>query len=152
MAKAPTDKTPHLRVVSDSTKKRAPAKTGGGTGGGGKGGRPPHQVTAASRGLVAALKGTGFTDQGVANAMGLSLNTLKVHYPDDLAQGKERAQAKVAATLFQIATTPTHPRCVTAAIFIAKAQMGWRDHSPEADTAEDGDAAFTIGIGEKRGA
>lgn len=148
MAKAPTGKTPHLRVVSDSSKKRAASKTGGG----GKGGRPPHQPTVASRGLVAALKGTGFTDQGVANAMGLSLNTLKAHYADDLAQGKERAQAKVAATLFQIATTPTHPRCVTAAIFIAKAQMGWRDVAAEDDPGDDEEPAFTIGIGEKRGA
>ncbi|CAB5220275.1 hypothetical protein UFOVP233_35 [uncultured Caudovirales phage] len=150
MARIPKTPPTHLRVVSDTTKKRAPAKTGGGPGGG-KGGRPPHAPTPQTRSLVCALKGTGFTDAAVANAMEMSLNTLKAHYAMELAQGRERAHAKIAATLFQIATDKNHPRCVTSAIFLAKAQMGWRDVPMEDDDTE-GDMVFSIGIGEKRGA
>lgn len=156
MADETKPKAPHLRVVSDSAKKpssrakgaKATDKTGGG-----KGGRPPHAPTAQTRALVSVCKAIGYTDEQIAATVEISLNTLKLHYKDELATGAAKVNAKVAANLFTTAVSPTHPKAITAAIFWAKARMGWTDKTPEGDEGDDeAPVEFTIGIGDKRGA
>lgn len=151
MAKTPT-KAPHLRVVTGSPEKKTPArKKNGGGDDGNKGGRPPHEPTEATRTIVNVLRAAGFAQEAIADVIGMSVTTLKVHYGEELRTGVHKANAKIAASLFQIATNPAHPRCVTAAIFWAKNRMGWKDVN---DGDGDGDEVptITIGIGEKRGA
>lgn len=156
--KKPTE-PPHLRVVADSTKKTkapaspdAPKKKPHGVGGrGGNGG--PHVPTDQTRALVSLCKAMGYTEAQTAATMGISVNTLKAHYREELDIGDLKVNAKVAANLFSIATSPTHPKAITAAIFWAKAKMGWTDKTPEAEEGDDEEPVeFTIGIGEKRGA
>ena len=150
--KKPTD-PPHLRVVSDSNKRptkaatpKAPAKSAVGQG-------RTHQPTDQTRALVSLCKAMGYTEDQTAKTLGIALNTLKAHYREELDIGDLKANAKVAANLFTIATSATHPKAITAAIFWAKAKMGWSDKSPELDEGDDeAPVEFTIGIGEKRGA
>ena len=56
----------------------------------------------------------------------------------EFAVGKAKANAKVAKSLFQKATG-TGPSAVTAAIFWAKTQMGWRKQSPQDGQAREPD-------------
>jgi hypothetical protein len=152
MAKKPTD-PPHLRVVSDSNKRptkgaapKAPAKSAVGQG-------RTHHPTDQTRSLVSLCKAMGYTEDQTAKTVGIAVNTLKAHYREELDTGDLKANAKVAANLFTMATSPTHPKAVTAAIFWAKSKMGWTDKASETEDPENEEPVeFTIGIGEKRGA
>lgn len=158
MAKKPTD-PPVLRVVSDSTKKgrapakpAAPVKTGGGKGGGSN----AHVPTDQTRALVSLCKAMGYTEAQTAATLNVAVNTLKAHYREELDIGDLKVNAKVAANLYMIATSPTHPKAVTAAIFWTKAKMGWSDKAGDTDEGDEGEEpvqfSIVIGIGEKRGA
>lgn len=152
MAKKPTD-PPHLRVVSDSNKRskpttpKTPVKSAVGQG-------RTHQPTDQTRSLVSLCKAMGYTEDQTAKTVGIALNTLKAHYREELDTGDLKANAKVAANLFTMATSPTHPKAVTAAIFWAKSKMGWSDKTAEGEEGDEDEAPvqFTIGIGDKRGA
>jgi hypothetical protein len=146
--------TPHLRVVTGGSKKPpSRAKATAKAGDGGKGGRPPHQPSPQTKALVSVCKAIGYTDEQIAATVEISPTTLKLHYKEELETGAAKVNAKVAANLFATAVSTTHPKAITAAIFWAKARMGWSDKTPEAEEGDDETPVeFTIGIGEKRGA
>lgn len=70
--------------------------------------RPEHKPTAASKRQVAAAAGGGMRQEDIANALGISVPTLRKHYDNELSAGaaKERmavlqkvlAQAKKGST------------------------------------------------------
>lgn len=150
MAKPPT-KPPHLRVVTDSDKRTASANGAKAPAKGGGGGKNAHQPTAQLRALVSVCKASGYTDEQVAETVGISVNTLKAHYRDELANGALKINAKIAANLAVIASSPTHPRAVTAAIYWTKARMGWADVQADDTDGDEEAVEFSICIGEKRG-
>ena len=63
-------------------------------------GRPPHEPTPALRRLVEHHAATGTLHRQIAKLLGLSLNTLKKHYREELDLGLARANAVVSGTLF----------------------------------------------------
>jgi hypothetical protein len=168
MAKGPTKppgeptKAPHLRVVSDTSKKAKPrrstktAAASASDGAKSRIGRPPHQPTDATRSLVRLGLAAGMTHEQVSKAIGvLGVNSFKKHYAAEIEDGGAVANLKVAATLFSIATDKNHPKSVTAGIFWMKNRMGFNADSQRRDDSDDdegSDVEFTIGIGEKRGA
>ncbi|CAB4122778.1 hypothetical protein UFOVP32_67 [uncultured Caudovirales phage] len=139
MAKAKT--VVPLRVVSTDPKK----------GGKGPGGRPPHQPTLQTRKLVELAKGIGYTDEQIARSVGIAVKTLTIHYAEELSAGGEKINLAIAGNLASIASSSTHPRAVTAAIYWTKARMGWAD-AHEEDDSDEAPMEFSIRIGEKRDA
>lgn len=102
--------------------------------------------------LVSLGKGVGYTDAQIARTIGIDVKTLKVHYSPELEAGAEKINLRIAANLASIASSATHPRAVTAAIYWTKARMGWADVKDGEDDPDEDGVEFTIGIGEKRGA
>ncbi len=91
-----------------------------------KGGRPPHEPNEKTRSQVKTLAAMGIEVPDIVKVIGLSAPTLRKHYKHELQTGKIEANAKVAGTLYKLATDATKPN-VTAAIFWLKTQAGWRE-------------------------
>ena len=139
--KAKDSKTPGKpeNVVAFATKKR------GGTPGN------AHQPTNESRQLVQAYCWSGLTQERIASHLGISVPTLTKHYRDELDHGKEKMLAKVASTIFGIATqTRDLKASLTASIFILKTQGGWRENAEQnTDDGKDREVVVSLNIGDK---
>ena len=86
-------------------------------------GRPPHEPTPALRRLVEHHAATGTLHRQIAKLLGLSLNTLKKPYREELDLWLARANAVVSGTLFSAAKNGN----VVACIFWMKTRAGWRE-------------------------
>lgn len=59
--------------------------------------------------------------------LGISHLTLRRKFRAELDVGHIEAGAKVAATLFAMATDPKHPRAAICAMFYLKCRAGWKE-------------------------
>jgi hypothetical protein len=80
--------------------------------------------TEEDRRLVRAMSGFGIPQEQIATHLEMDAKTLRKHFRQDLDRGMVEATAKVAQSLFQMATTGKN---VAAAIFWMKARAGWRE-------------------------
>jgi 5,10-methylene-tetrahydrofolate dehydrogenase/methenyl tetrahydrofolate cyclohydrolase len=80
--------------------------------------------TDEQRRTVRALSGYGVPQEGIAIHIGIDAKTLRKHFRQDLDRGSVEATAKVAQSLFHLATVDKN---VAAAIFWMKARAGWRE-------------------------
>ena len=80
--------------------------------------------TEEQRRLVRAFAGFGIPQEDIARHVGCEPKMLRRHFRDELDLGAIEATAKVAQSLFQMATTGKN---VAAAIFWMKARAGWRE-------------------------
>jgi hypothetical protein len=92
------------------------------------GGRPPYEPTEKDRKFVEAMVACGFRREAIATVVGVSHVTLKKHFDEVLRKAKIQADAKVAGTLFQMATSGQH---VAATIFWMKTQLHWKEQPSE---------------------
>ncbi len=76
------------------------------------------------RRIVKGMAGLGVPHDGIAVLLEIDPKTLRKHFTTDLERGSVEATAKVAQSLFQMATTG---QSVAAAIFWMKARAGWRE-------------------------
>ena len=83
----------------------------------------PHKPTAEARSSVAALASFGVTSNAIAAHLGISQPTLRKYYRPELDTGAVAANAKVAGTLYKLATSGN----VTAAIFWLKCRARWHE-------------------------
>lgn len=91
-----------------------------------KPGAPAHVPTEDLRKQVEGLAGLGTPHEHIAVMIGLSDDkTLREHYAHELKLGKAKANAKVSNVLFSEAIKGN----MTAAIFWAKSQAGFREKS-----------------------
>jgi hypothetical protein len=88
------------------------------------------------RRTVRALSGYGVPQEGIAIHIGIDAKTLRKHFRDELDRGSVEATAKVAQTLFHLATVEKN---VAAVIFWMKARAGWREKSQVELSGPDGD-------------
>jgi hypothetical protein len=91
-----------------------------------KGGRPPYQPTQKARLQVEMLSGMGVPDYDIAKVMGISGPTLRKYFAEELDVGHVKATAKVAESLFKMATSGDKAS-VAAAIFWLKCRAGWKE-------------------------
>ena len=84
----------------------------------------PYSATEENRRLVKAMAGYGVPHEGIATLLEIDPKTLRRHYRKELDRGSVEATAKVAQSLFQMATVE---KSVAAAIFWMKARAGWRE-------------------------
>lgn len=89
-------------------------------------GRPPFQPTDDQRRIVNVMAAGGFQQSAIAHAIGISENTLRKYFADEIAAGGSKAHAAVVANLFKQATKDD-PRSTAAAIFWTKTRLGWKD-------------------------
>ena len=83
-----------------------------------------HSPSDEERRTVKALSGYGVPQEDIAIHMDVDAKTLRKHYRRELDRGTIEANAKVAQTLFTMATVDKN---VAAAIFWMKARAGWRE-------------------------
>lgn len=98
---------------------------------------PPFAPTDEQRKNVEAMSGYGVPQDDIACILDIDTKTLRKHFRRELDQGMAKANAKIGQTLFNQAVGGNVP----AAIFWAKARMGWREKQ-EADA----DVGVTITV------
>jgi hypothetical protein len=100
-----------------------------------------HSPTEEERRTVTALSGYGVPQEDVAIHMDRDAKTLRKHYRRELDRGTIEANAKVAQTLFTMATVDKN---VAAAIFWMKARGGWREKPLPDEEAKDDKTTVVI--------
>ncbi len=93
--------------------------------------RHPDTNLAAS---VATMALAGFTQKQITDALRISAETLHEHYKYELENGRVNTMAQVVGSLAQRAIAGSD----TAAIFLAKARLGWSDRQSVELTGKDG--------------
>ena len=86
--------------------------------------------TDEQRRTVKALSGYGVPQEGIA----IDVKTLRGYFQDELDRGSVEATAKVAQTLFHLATVEKN---VASVIFWMKARAGWREKQEVVVSTED---------------
>jgi hypothetical protein len=82
------------------------------------------EPTPDQRRTVKTMAGFGIPHTDIAPFIGIDTKTLRKHFREELDRGMTEANAKVAQSLFQMATQGKN---VAAAIFWMKARAGWRE-------------------------
>jgi hypothetical protein len=90
-------------------------------------GRPAFAPSDDQRRQVKALAAYGVPQDDIATVLAIDAKTLRKHFWVELQTGAIEANAKVAQSLFQRATTEKGSAGVTAAIFWLKVRAGWRE-------------------------
>ncbi|MGE4048655.1 MAG: hypothetical protein AB7F35_27630 [Acetobacteraceae bacterium] len=89
--------------------------------------------TDEQRRMVRAFAGFGVPQPDIATHLGIDPKTLRRNFREELDRGLIEANAKVAQSLFRMATEGNN---VAAAIFWMKARGRWREvHMDQPDTA-----------------
>lgn len=96
-------------------------------------GRPAFAPTAEQRRQVKAMAAYGVPHDDIATVLGIDPKTLRKHFWVELQTGGIEANAKVAQSLFQRATTEKGSAGVTAAIFWLRVRAGWKEAHAEAE-------------------
>src|ERR1700681_2214160 len=93
------------------------------------------EPTEDQRRTVKALSGYGVPQNGIAIHIAVDAKTLRKHFRNELDRGSVEATAKVAQTLFHLATVEKN---VASVIFWMKARAGWRETVRQENTGADG--------------
>lgn len=88
-----------------------------------------HKPTAKTRDLVKSMAGCGVGQAYIADIVGISQPTLRLHYRKEIDLGAEHANFQIANKLFNTAITGTGRESITAMIFWLKARANWRDNN-----------------------
>lgn len=100
------------------------------------------EPTAENRRLVRGMAAVSVPQEDIATLLEIDPKTLRRHFRAELDRGSIEATAKVAQSLFQMATQGKN---VAAAIFWMKARAGWREKPVETgDNEEDGKQIVVI--------
>jgi hypothetical protein len=83
---------------------------------------------------IATMSLAGFTVRQVCEALRISPETLSEHYDFEMKQGRTNMMTQVVQSLAQRAISGSD----TAAIFLAKARLGWSDRNAIELTGKDG--------------
>jgi hypothetical protein len=87
--------------------------------------RPKLKPTKEKRTIVRSLAAYGFRHETIARAIGIrSPKSLRKHYREELDRGQLEANAKVAQTAFQMASSGQHP---VMTIYWLKCRAGWKE-------------------------
>jgi len=97
-------------------------------------GRPAYLVTADTRAEVYNLSIVGTRYEDIALVMGMSNDTLKKHYKNELEKGRIEANAAVAGTLYEKAKQGD----TSSMIFWLKTRAQWSEKNTTELTGEGG--------------
>ena len=77
-----------------------------------------HVPTAKSRKGVMYGTGLGLSQQAIADIIGISLDTLRTHYDEELKCARQTMMADIQANLYNVARDPKHKNSVQAGMFL----------------------------------
>ena len=100
-----------------------------------KGGRPAHAPTAETRRQVEAMAMRFLSRESIAAILGVSADTLRKHYVDELALGDAKAEMHVCDGLHRLAQKGN----AAALIFLAKVRLGWSEKLRHEHSGPEGD-------------
>ena len=100
----------------------------------------PFAPTDEQRKTVRVMSGFGIPQAEIATLLDIDPKTLRLHFRRELDRGSVEATAKVAQTLFQMASSGHN---TAASIFWMKARAGWREKHEVQVTAVRSLAEFT---------
>ena len=89
------------------------------------------------------MVGFGLTQEQISKIVGISENTLKKYFQDELDNGVSRINSAVAQNLFSIATSK-EPGSVAAAIFWMKTRGRWRETNHHVHSGDDKEPPIKI--------
>jgi len=112
-------------------------------------GRPFHVPTPETRAKVEALAGFGAPEVYIYGEIGISQNTLRKHYREEMDKGVTKANMQVVQSLFKKAIG-NDQGSVAAAIFWAKTRLGWKETSAHEHAGPNGGAIPVIQTIERR--
>jgi len=101
-----------------------------------RGGSKPWQPTAKQRASITKMSSLGVPVDDIADAIGVSDDTLRKHCMPDLKRGRLEANMAVAQSLFERATDPEAPPA--SAIWWSKSRMGWKETTTVENVGEGG--------------
>jgi hypothetical protein len=99
-------------------------------------GLPPHVPTDETRAQVAALTSFGIQQDQIALYLEIDKKTLAKYYRRELDIGVMHANAKVAARLFETATSKGNDFVPASMYFWLKCRAGWREVPREGTSDE----------------
>lgn len=102
----------------------------------GKRGPQPWKPTDEERKRIRMYAGLGLAQEQIATLIGRCVDTLAKYCRADLDEGAAEAKAKVGGAIVKAALNGN----MTAAIFYAKTQMGWKETVRNELTGENGGA------------
>jgi hypothetical protein len=94
------------------------------------------EPTDDERKRIRMYAGLGITQEQIGTLIGKNVDTLRTYCKPDLDAGAAEAKAKVGGAIVKAALNGN----MTAAIFYAKTQMGWKETVVNEHTGKDGDA------------
>jgi hypothetical protein len=100
-------------------------------------GRPRHVPTQKDREIAAFASAIGTPQETIGRLIGISEQTLREHYRDELDLGMARANISVGRNLYRIATGNS-PQAAPAAMFWMKTRAGWKETVRQENTGPDG--------------
>ena len=103
----------------------------------GKRGPKSYEPTDKEKNQVRLMAAMGIPQKNIAKIIGLSDESLRKHFRDDLDTGMDRANLAVGSNLFNIATSSKAGN-VSAAIFWLKTRARWSDTTKMELTGPDG--------------
>lgn len=86
-----------------------------------------HVPSDANKSIAVMASALGISHEIMAQEMGIDAKTLRLHYAAELRDGAERANLRVGANLFAIATSFEHPKGASSAMFWLKCRAGWSE-------------------------
>jgi len=104
--------------------------------------RKPHEPTDKDRKQVSLMAGIGLTHDQISRIVGISDETLRKYYPEELSTSASKMNAQVAQNLFSMATSKS-AGSVASAIFWMKTRGGWREVDRKEISGIDGAAIKT---------
>lgn len=117
-----------------------------------KGPANKHAPSPQTRNLVELAMLNDMTHEQTAQLVGIDAKTLRVHYADELEQGKLRMLSRVSANLYRIASQQQDIKAaLTASIFLLKSKGGYNDRAAEATAVMEsaGPVRFTLRLGDR---
>lgn len=90
-------------------------------------GRPPFEPTEQQRRTVRAMSAYGIPQDEIALVVGCSGPTLRKYFWREIEVAQIEANAKVAQTLFAMATDKDHPKAAICAMFWLKCRARWTE-------------------------
>ena len=113
----------------------------------GKGpGRKPHSANEATRASVETMSACGVPQDDICAVLGLTGKTLRKHYAPELANARIKANAVIAATLFQKAKAGDNA-CI---FFWLKTRAGYRETNNLEVTGQGGGPVATVALSEEK--
>ncbi len=89
---------------------------------------------------VRVLAGLGAPREFIADELKLTLDDLDFHYSEDLIQGPLEANARVAQTFFELATSGDYPQMTLSWL---KMRANWSENLPTTTSTEEAEAELS---------